>query len=396
MTRMIRGKIIVENKETGTPKEVGPPASIEDRGMQSGDAELREAHNPLRDGDTFAPPSAPWVGAEKAWRSGIVPPPHEDWPQYAKRIDKKGGLEDDLTLTDVEVATVLSTLPPPAGANANDKVPASSSHLFKYAAVAALTAVTAWAVISASRAARNTPSAFPDTVTPAAAFESAAMLPEADLPTPEDEETISNAPAPEASDAVESATIEAAAVDTTPRSKVAFSKPSAAKRTSATVKAQKANAVNPYSENNEPQSVLPSDAAESEASEKTPTAQDEAFSLSNPYGSTVDTEPTRRPVVETAEVNPNGDIQTLSRETVRTVMATIAPEVVKCGNGRETGKIVLRITVSGATGRVRDAEAAYAPYVDTPVGFCAARAVRLAKFPPFSDAEVTIKYPFEF
>jgi len=390
MTRMIRGKIIVEKKATGTRIEAGPPAMVEERGKVPDDIEVGERHNPLRDGDTFAPPSAPWVGAEKAWRAGIVPPPHEEWLQYEKRLQKKTGLDDDLTLTDVEVATVLSTLPPPASANADKKAPASS-HLFRYAAVAALTAVTAWAVISASRAARNTSTAFPDTVTPAAAFESASMLPESNPPTPEIEETVTDAPLPEVSDEVESAPVES-----TPRSKVAFSKPSAAKRIFETTRSQEPSTVNPYRENNAPHSVLTSDAAESETSEQRPTQQDEAFNLSNPYGSRGDAERTPPSESVTAEVNPTGNVQTLSRETVRTVMETIAPEVVKCGNGRETGTIVLRVTVSGATGRVRDAAAAYAPYVDTPVGFCAARAVRLAKFPPFSESEVTIKYPFEF
>lgn len=389
MTRMIRGKVIVEKKAEGAPEEVGVPASPEAVHTLPQDLEIGDEKNPLRDGDTFAPPSAPWVGAEKAWRAGIVPPPHEEWSRYEKRIGKKGFLEEDLTLTDVEVATVLSTLPPPSTAHAADKKPASSQ-LLKYAAVAALTAVTAWAVISASRAAHNN-TRFPKTVTPAVAFESAAMLPQRGTPAPQIEEPLISSPLREASNVDESVAVEA-----TPRSKIASSKPSAEKRASVPAKLQDAAVTNPYSENSEPRSVLSSEAAAPEAAAATTPSLEETFNLSNPYVTTGSTEVS--PNAEAAPASPDlhTGLQSLTRETVRTVMDGIAPAVIKCGNGMEQGKIVLRVTVSGATGRVRDAEAAYAPYVNTPVGFCAARAVRLAKFPQFSESEITIKYPFEF
>ena len=74
-------------------------------------------------------------------------------------------------------------------------------------------------------------------------------------------------------------------------------------------------------------------------------------------------------------------------------MDNIAPQVSKCALGGE-GKLILKVEVSGATGRVVQASAVNAPYANSSVGFCAARAVRFAKFPKFDQDSVTIKYPF--
>ncbi len=65
----------------------------------------------------------------------------------------------------------------------------------------------------------------------------------------------------------------------------------------------------------------------------------------------------------------------------------------RCAGGT-TGRIELKISVSGATGRVTNAQPVGA-FAGTSVGICAARAVRLARFPKFSQPNLVIKYPFD-
>jgi hypothetical protein len=81
-----------------------------------------------------------------------------------------------------------------------------------------------------------------------------------------------------------------------------------------------------------------------------------------------------------------------SRAQVKTAMDAVAPQVQKCGPG--SGRVVLSVTVAGPTGRVVNAEPT-GEAVGTPHGLCAARAVKLAKFPPFQQARLNIKYPFD-
>jgi len=81
-----------------------------------------------------------------------------------------------------------------------------------------------------------------------------------------------------------------------------------------------------------------------------------------------------------------------SRAQVKTAMDAVAPQVQKCGPG--SGRVVLSVTVAGPTGRVLNAEPS-GDAVGTPQGLCAARAVKLAKFPPFQQARPNIKYPFD-
>jgi hypothetical protein len=81
-----------------------------------------------------------------------------------------------------------------------------------------------------------------------------------------------------------------------------------------------------------------------------------------------------------------------SREQVKAAMDSITPQVRSCGQGG--GRIVISLSVAGATGRVTSAE----PTGDasgTPLGLCAARAVKLAKFPAFKQDRLQIKYPFD-
>jgi hypothetical protein len=90
---------------------------------------------------------------------------------------------------------------------------------------------------------------------------------------------------------------------------------------------------------------------------------------------------------------PSGAPTKPSRDQVQTAMNGIASQVKACAQGQQ-GKIVVKVTVQGATGRVTAAEVVDPEHAGTPAGVCAARAARLAKFPSFSDDSITIKYPF--
>jgi hypothetical protein len=85
--------------------------------------------------------------------------------------------------------------------------------------------------------------------------------------------------------------------------------------------------------------------------------------------------------------------QSPSRDQVKAAMDAIAPQVRKCG-GEPGGRVVVSFAVSGATGRVVSAEPA-GDASGTPLGLCAARAVKLAKFPHFKQDRLPIKYPFD-
>jgi hypothetical protein len=81
-----------------------------------------------------------------------------------------------------------------------------------------------------------------------------------------------------------------------------------------------------------------------------------------------------------------------SREQVKSTMDAVAPLVARCSAGG--GRIVVSVTVAGATGRVVSAEAT-GEAAGTQLGQCAERAVKLAKFPPFEKERLQIKYPFD-
>lgn len=81
-----------------------------------------------------------------------------------------------------------------------------------------------------------------------------------------------------------------------------------------------------------------------------------------------------------------------SRDQVKSAMDAVTPQVRKCGQG--VGRVVVSFTVSGVTGRVQSAEPT-GDAVGTPHGLCAARAVKLAKFSPFRQGSLLIKYPFD-
>ncbi len=81
-----------------------------------------------------------------------------------------------------------------------------------------------------------------------------------------------------------------------------------------------------------------------------------------------------------------------SRQQVKSAMDAVTPAVAKCGPG--SGRIVVSVTVAGATGRVLSAQPT-GEAVGTTVGLCAAKVVKLAKFPRFQQERLQIKYPFD-
>jgi hypothetical protein len=83
-----------------------------------------------------------------------------------------------------------------------------------------------------------------------------------------------------------------------------------------------------------------------------------------------------------------------SKEAVLAAMKGVQPRVMACKTGRH-GTMMLKITVSGTTGKVQSA-AATGSFAGSPEGDCAVRAVRSANFPKFKKPSLTISYPFQF
>jgi hypothetical protein len=73
-------------------------------------------------------------------------------------------------------------------------------------------------------------------------------------------------------------------------------------------------------------------------------------------------------------------------------MNAVAGAVRACGHG-VGGTIKMNVTIANS-GRVKSASAMGA-HAGTPVGLCAARAVRRAKFPKFKKPSLSVKYPFK-
>lgn len=82
------------------------------------------------------------------------------------------------------------------------------------------------------------------------------------------------------------------------------------------------------------------------------------------------------------------------RSAVQQVMGSMLSEIRRCG-GEPYERLVVQLTVSGSTGRVTGSRTVDKNYAGTPVGACAAKAVRLARFPKFQKERVVIKYPFD-
>jgi len=72
----------------------------------------------------------------------------------------------------------------------------------------------------------------------------------------------------------------------------------------------------------------------------------------------------------------------------------VAGAVRECG-GDADGRIVVEVTISGATGRVSAARTIDDTWSGTSTGACAARAVRVAKLPRFAAKDLVVRYPFD-
>lgn len=84
----------------------------------------------------------------------------------------------------------------------------------------------------------------------------------------------------------------------------------------------------------------------------------------------------------------------LSHSQIKVVLTGVVPAVKRCGTGTE-GPLRLKIAVSGKTGRVMSAVPVDgSPYNGTPLALCAARAVTLAKFPKFDGGKMIFDYAF--
>ena len=85
--------------------------------------------------------------------------------------------------------------------------------------------------------------------------------------------------------------------------------------------------------------------------------------------------------------------QKLNRGQVSSGMNRVSGRVARCGNGT-TGRVTVDVVISGSTGRVSSVNVS-GQFAGTPIGSCAARAVRGARFPRFRDPSLTVRgYPF--
>jgi predicted Zn finger-like uncharacterized protein len=85
--------------------------------------------------------------------------------------------------------------------------------------------------------------------------------------------------------------------------------------------------------------------------------------------------------------------QKLDRGAVRSGMNRVAGRVARCGNG-QAGRVTVDVVIEGSSGRVTDVTVT-GEFAGTPVGSCAARAIRGARFSRFRDASLTVRgYPF--
>ncbi|MFT5358918.1 MAG: hypothetical protein ACI9KE_006159 [Polyangiales bacterium] len=102
-------------------------------------------------------------------------------------------------------------------------------------------------------------------------------------------------------------------------------------------------------------------------------------------------EPTPMPAMSTSDA----DLQeTPSREEVQSALLAVRGSVRECmGRG---GRVPVRVTVSGRTGRVTTAQVQDAYFARQPTGGCIAQAVRRARFPRFQQERLVVVYPYEF
>lgn len=83
--------------------------------------------------------------------------------------------------------------------------------------------------------------------------------------------------------------------------------------------------------------------------------------------------------------------ETLDRETVQSVMASVEPAVRACA-GERHGTVQVDVVVQG-TGRVSSATIS-GLFAGSAEGSCMARAVRQARFPGFTGEPLRFRYPY--
>jgi hypothetical protein len=82
------------------------------------------------------------------------------------------------------------------------------------------------------------------------------------------------------------------------------------------------------------------------------------------------------------------------RDQVQSAMQSVAARVSNCGTG-QSGKLIAKITISGATGQVVSAQIVDDVYQGTEAGMCAAREIRRVRLPRFQKESLVIRYPFK-
>ena len=85
---------------------------------------------------------------------------------------------------------------------------------------------------------------------------------------------------------------------------------------------------------------------------------------------------------------------TPSRSDVLTALKRVSPGVKACGAGK-SGVVNAKVTVKGSTGRVSSVGIS-GPFAGTPVGSCASRVIKRARFPKFKQSSFTIaRFPYK-
>jgi predicted RNA-binding Zn-ribbon protein involved in translation (DUF1610 family) len=102
-------------------------------------------------------------------------------------------------------------------------------------------------------------------------------------------------------------------------------------------------------------------------------------------------QPDQQPEKQAEAVDPSLP-ESPSAAQIKTVMSGLSSRVRNCSDGA-TGTITVDVTVSGPTGRVTAATVT-GQFTGTPVGSCAARLVRSARFPQFRQPSFSFRYPF--
>jgi hypothetical protein len=385
MAKLVRGKVIVEKRSeevTSSP---------------------------------FASKEAPWVGAEQAWRNGIVPPPHEEASAYLKQpmINDYRGLE----LTENELETVLSSLPP--APNTSTRL----SWVFRLLPYTAATGVLVGTIWMAPRSRDATRDAADPTPVKAAtaltagvgrveevAFEAMSV---ADDQTAnpagiavEKHAAVINPPTQNPS-TVPAKGSRGASKQTVARQKVErMSGRVSILALKSTVDDDAGNQNKPSKIDVEsvlhPEEISQLSEADSPNARETETLAEAAIgsmgevlrlAVTAPKASNSSTEKRSSGASPDALLNKSSNAIP-SATIIETVKSSIAPVVARCNTG-VSGRVVVALEVKGTTGRVVSTTLVEHGTAGINAGRCVARAARLAKFPPFKNRRYRLEYAFD-